>query len=176
MTKKENIIANKFIKFYIQENGLLNCEILKSDTYVIGYEQLRKAVGGTLASCYYADFGNPNINAYVDDDGFAKGFIPTFWLADKTKCEKVGDKYKVSSVYKYPLVGNVVVVKHENINGDGLESICLTDEEIELVKSKVMYSRLGDNYILFMDDEYMKSSQEFYNSLKEEGFEIINIF
>lgn len=118
--------ANKFLRFYVDEDDRLQVEVIENDGYIIKYEKLREAVGNCFDIVTYANFGKENIAAYVDDEGILKHQKPTFWLLDG------------QSVYKYPLVGNIVVVKHENLRGEGLDSVCLTDEEIELVCGKIL--------------------------------------
>ena len=148
--------ANKFLKFYVDEDEQLQVEIIE-------YETLREAVGDSFDIVTYVDFGKENLAAYVDDEGILKHQKPTFWLLDG------------QSVYEYPLVGNVVVVKHEDLRGDGLDSVCLSDEEIELVCGKILTDG-RNHYFLCMDQLELERRNEFYQHLKKAGFEIDDDF
>ncbi len=154
--------ANKFLKFYVDEDEQLQVEIIENDGYVIEYETLREAVGDSFDIVTYVDFGKENLAAYVDDEGILKHQKPTFWLLDG------------QSVYEYPLVGNVVVVKHEDLRGDGLDSVCLSDEEIELVCGKILTDG-RNHYFLCMDQLELERRNEFYQHLKKAGFEFTEV-
>ncbi len=154
--------ANKFLKFYVDEDNQLQVEIIENDGYVIEYETLREAVGNSFDIVTYVDFGKENLAAYVDDEGILKHQKPTFWLLDG------------QSVYEYPLVGNVVVVKHEDLRGDGLDSVCLSDEEIELVCGKILTDG-RNHYFLCMDQLELEKRNEFYQHLKKAGFKFTEV-
>lgn len=154
--------ANKFLRFYVDETEQLQVEIIENDGYVIKYETLREAVGDSFDIVTYVDFGKENIAAYVDDEGILKLQKPTFWLLDG------------QGVYKYPLVGNIVIVKEENLFGDGLQSVCLTDDEIELVCGKILTDG-RNHYFLNMDKLEIDRRQEFYQHLKKAGFEFTEV-
>lgn len=156
---------NKFIKFYVDEDNKLQLEIMESDQYTIDYQTLRNAVGNSLDIVSYVDFGKDNIVAYVDDEGLIKKQKPTFWLIDDSE----------SKIRKYPLVGNIVIVKEENLLGDGLQSVCLTDDEINLVCSKILTDGL-DHYFLHLNTIELERRREFYHHLQDlNGFEIVEV-
>ena len=95
------------------------------------------------------DLGSKHLALVVDDEGLLKELKPTCWLY-YTDSKKVESK---------PLVGSVLVV---GLDRD--EPIGLTDEDFELVKSKVMTNNLG-YYFLPMNEEYIKSSNKSLNEL-----------
>lgn len=154
--------ANKFLKFYVDEDEQLQVEVIKNDGYAIQYDTLRNTVGDSFDIVTYVDFGKDNIAAYVDDEGILKQQKPTFWLLDG------------QDVYEYPLVGNVIVVKHENLTGEGLDSVCLSDEEIELICGKILTDGKS-HYFLHMNQLEIQRRNEFYQSLKKAGVEFTEI-
>lgn len=156
---------NKFIKFYVDEDNKLQLEIMESDKYTIDYQTLRNAVGNGFDIVSYVDFGKDNIVAYVDDEGLIKKQKPTFWLIDDSE----------SGICKYPLVGNIVIVKEENLLGDGLQSVCLTDNEINLVCSKILTDGLN-HYFLHLNTIELERRGEFYHQLQKlNGFKIVEV-
>ena len=147
-------MENKFIKFYVDDNNELKFEVIECDKYVIGYQALREAIGGYIDSVRYVDFGKSDLFAYVDDESIIREEKPTFWILDD------------HGIYEYPLAGNVVVVKQKNLTGEGMESVCLSEEEIELVCSKVLTD--GEkHYFLCMKQINLDGIQKLYGRLEK---------
>ena len=145
-----------FLKFETDEVGILQCERVEGINGKIPFKQIRDIIGNTVQYVYHVDLGDESIVLAIDEEGLLSGLNPTFWLYSEENMR----------VETYPLVGKILVVK---LKGED-EIVCLSEEEIEMVKSKVMVDARNGRYYLPLNDEYIKRQNKFFKDL---GFTVI---
>ncbi len=160
MSKERKII----LKLSVNEHGNLESEtIAVKNMEPVDYETLSKAVDGSIDIVSYCDFGTENVVAVVNDEGLLLEMEPTLYLLDQNY-----------TVAKYPLVGNVILVK-QIYTDDGYDLFGLTIEECSDALSSLLTYQ--GNYFVKLDQEYFLQKNEFIDLLKEMGVnvEVINM-
>lgn len=140
-----------FLAFETNVEGVLECSKLKgNEDGTISFKTIREVIGNIVQYVYHVNLGKSDLVIAIDEEGLLTGLKPTFWLYSE-------EDYRVESI---PLVGKILVVK---LDGDSV--LCLDENEIELVKSKVMVDRRTNRYYLPLNDEYIRDANSFLNSL-----------
>ena len=146
---------NYFLKFKVNEQDVLECDKVACESYEIPYEKLRSNVDGIIQYVYHVDLGSEKLALVVNEEGLVRSLKPTFWLYNRENMV----------IEKFPLVGDVLVVRLK-----GNETVCLSDKDIDLVKSKVMVDFRINKYFLPLNVDYIRRSSKAFNDF----FNIIN--
>lgn len=139
------------LKFYINDEGILEKEIIPCEQGDIDYKILSENVEGYIECVYYCDFGKDNLIAVVNEEGLLKHMKPTFYVVD-------GDELFTP----YPLVGNVLIVATSGEELHGLDP-----SDIEIINDKVFTGE--ERYYIRASENYKSNSKETIEFLRSLG-------